>query len=125
MNINEKVAERLTSVAPVVEDRIVDLLAEKEISRRVEIITQGLARLEEMDKQSRRFERPDVETFTADGAAAPAVFSKARFEEKNKHADGIAKLTASIDKALDGDTSELAKILQQKGGKGGDKGDDE
>lgn len=112
-SINETVAAKLSDISPTVNGRVVDLLVEKEITRRVELITQGLSRLTEFDRENRKLSKPDVETFNADMTPAAPQFSKARVEEINKHREKTEKLQKALDKAIDkGDTGDLANLVK-------------
>jgi hypothetical protein len=114
--INEQVAERIKGIAPDVENKVVDLLVDKEVNRRVEIITQGLGKLEELDRESRKLSKPDVETFGEDGNLSSSGYSKARKEEREKLAQRIDKLTKAVEKAVGGDIGDLANLINQKQG---------
>lgn len=112
-SINEQVAEKLAGISPAVNGKVVDLLVEKEVNRRVELITQGLSKLNEMDRETRKLSKPDVETFNADLTPAAPQFSKARAEEINKHREKVEKLTKALDKAIDnGDIGDLTNLVK-------------
>jgi hypothetical protein len=112
--INEQVAERIKGISPQVEETVVNLLVDKEVNRRVELITQGLTRLEEFDRESRKLSKPDVETFDGDGNVASSGFSKDRTEARKKLTERTEKMTKAIDKALGGDIGDLANLVNQK-----------
>jgi hypothetical protein len=113
--INEQVGEKLKAIAPVVENKVVDLLVDKEVNRRVEIITQGLGKLEELDRESRKLSKPDVESYDGDGNLSSSGYSKVRKEEREKLAQRIDKLTKAVEKAVGGDIGDLANLVNQKG----------
>lgn len=112
-SINEAVAAKLADIAPTVTDRVVDLLTEKEINRRVELITQGLAKLTDMEREGRKLSKPDVQTFNADLSPAEPQFSAGRVEELKKHNEKTEKLTKALDKAIDkADFGDLINLLK-------------
>jgi predicted S18 family serine protease len=115
--IHEQVGEKLKTISPTVEGRVVDLLVDKEVNRRVEIISAGLTRLEEIQKEGRKLEKPDVEAYDDGGNLSSAAYSKARTEERKKLTERFDKMSKAIDKALAGDTGDLAQLVQQKSDK--------
>jgi multidrug resistance efflux pump len=112
-SINEQVAAKLADISPTVTGKVVDLLVEKEVNRRVELITQGLSKLNEFDRETRKLSKPDVEAFNADLTPAAPQFTKARVEEIKKHGEKVEKLTKALDKAIDsGDIGDLANLVK-------------
>lgn len=112
-SINEAVASKLENISPVVAEQVVNLLVEKEVNRRVELITQGLAKLNEYDREARKLSKPNVETFNADLTPAAPQFSKERVEEITKHREKTEKLSKALDKAIDkGDIGDLANLVK-------------
>lgn len=118
-SINEQVAEKLAGISPTVSGKVVDLLVDKEVNRRVELITQGLGKLSEMERETRKLSKPDVETFNTDLTPATPQFSKARVDEIGKQRQKVEKLTKALDKAIDdGDIGDLANFVKGGGDKG-------
>lgn len=113
--INEQVAERIKGISSDVEGKVVELLVVKEVNRRVELITQGLTRQEEIDKELRKLSKPDFEAYDEKGDLSSTGYTKARTEQRSKLLESDAKLVKAMDKALAGDTSDLANLVQQKG----------
>lgn len=113
-SIHEAVAEQVSKIAPVVKERVVNLLVEKEVNRRTELISQGLTRLSELDKENRKLSKPDHVTYSGDGTKSE-VFSKDQFEQREKLHEKIDKLEKAIAKAIDnGDIGDLANLVNQK-----------
>lgn len=110
--INMQVAERIKASAPDVEQRLVDMLVEKEVSRRVEVVGQGVGKANDLEKELRKIDKPDSETFNADGSTATATYTKARLEELKKTREKLDKLNKAIDKALAGDLGDLTNLIK-------------
>lgn len=114
--IHEKVAERLSDISPAVTDKVVDLLVDKEVNKRVDNITQGLAKLDDLEKERRKHSKPDVQTYKEDLSPADPQFSKERVDAIQKLNQKIEKLTKALDKAIDaGDFGDLNNLLHNKG----------
>ena len=114
--INEQVAERIKGIAPDVESKVVDLLVDKEVNRRVELITQGLGKLSDLEREARKVSKPDVEAYDEKGNLSSSSYSKQRAEERQKLADRAAKLEKALEKAVGGDIGDLANLVNQKQG---------
>lgn len=112
-SISEKIATQLKAVNPKVETKVVDAIVDREVTKRSTTIVQGLDKLDKLEKDFAKI-RPDVETFAGDnsGTQAGAVYSKSAWEGRKKAEAAIAKLTAAIDKALNGDLNDLNKLTQ-------------
>jgi hypothetical protein len=112
-SINEAVAEKLANISPVVNEKVVDLLVDKEVNRRVELITQGLAKLNEAERETRKLSKPNAETFNADGSVATTAFTKDALDALNKHNEKTEKLRKALDKAVDsGDIGDLTNLVK-------------
>ena len=113
--IHEQVAEKLSGISPAVSERVVDTLVEKEVNRRVEMITQGLAKLSDMEREMRKLNKPDVETFNHDGSPANVGFTKQKLDDISKQQQKMDKLTKALDNAIDkGDFGDLNNLVQNK-----------
>lgn len=118
--VQTKVAEQIATLNPKVEDAVVGVLVQRELTKRSDalvIVIDALAKLElEMKKQ-----KPDMVFYDADGTLAAESFSKAKFEEKKKLGEKITKYENAITKALDkGDFGDVYNLKNQKPGGSGD-----
>jgi uncharacterized membrane-anchored protein YjiN (DUF445 family) len=112
--INQQVAERIKTCAPDVEQRLVDHLVEKEVSRRVEVIGQALAKLDTMDRDRRKLAKPTTQSFNLDGSIASESYTKEALEALKKHDEKRSKLQRATDKALNGDLGDLGSLINEK-----------
>ncbi len=97
-----------------VANKVVDFFVKKEVDRRVTALTTAVTELEKLEKEALKV-KPDQQSFDADGKVVAETFSKAKFEEKKKAGEKIAKLRKAIEKALnDNDFGDL--FNQSKGG---------
>lgn len=112
VTINSAVAERIKASAPEVETRLVEMLVDREVSRRVELIGQGLAKLDEMAREARKLEKPTHVTLNRDGTTASETFTKEALEAIKKHTEKTDKLQRAVDKALNGDLGDLPNLLK-------------
>lgn len=111
--INEQVADRLKTIAPDVESKVVELMVEKETNRRVEIISQAIAKLDDMQREQRKLGKPDQQSFDGDGKEVSSGFSKERTEERKKLAEKMDKLSKALEKAIGGDLGDLNNLVKQ------------
>lgn len=121
ISVHAKVAEQIGAINPKVEDKVVGVLVERELTKRADalvVVLDGLSKLESDLKKI----RPDMEMYSPDdGSLAASAFSKAKNEEKKKMNEKIAKYTNAITKALDkGDYGDVYNLKNQKPGGSGD-----
>lgn len=114
-DVLEAVKTKVSASPEVVQNRIIDLLVEREVSARVDMIDQALAKLVAFKKDLEKI-KPDTSTFTEAGVET-RVFSKAKFEEKKKLEEKIAKLEGALDKALEnsGEYNKLVDVMKSIG----------
>jgi hypothetical protein len=113
-SINSKVAERIAGCAPEVEQRLIDSLAEKEVSRRVELIGQGLSKLDQMTRERYKLAKPTNVTYNLDNTIASESYSKEALEALKKHDEKFDKLQRAVEKALKGDLKDLPGLVNSK-----------
>ena len=103
-----EVADKVKSSAPEVFGRLRDSMVEKEVAIRVSKLDAAFASRLEMQQSLRKIDRPDQETYNADGTVATATYTKARLEEIKKVKEVLAKLETAMEKALsEGDFAKL------------------
>lgn len=94
------VAEKVKESGPVVYQRMVETLVEKEISDRVNLLDKALQKRFQLQVDLRKANKPDVETFNADGSTATQSFTKGKLEEIKKAKEALEKHEQALEKAL-------------------------
>jgi hypothetical protein len=121
--IQEAVAEKIAQSGENVANTVIEKLAEVEISKRVEAITKGIQKQEQLERDLKKINKNDVVTYV-DGVATE-VMSKNRFEEIRRNKDKIDNLTKAIDLALVQNSfdayNKLAETLKKLDNVGGNK----
>lgn len=122
MTIQEKVAEKIAGSGANIADTVVNKLAEVEITRRVDILTNAIKKQEPLEKELKKIDGKDDVTTYVNGAEVKAM-SKQRFDEIKKAKENVEKLNAAINTALTDNTTEaynkLDETLKKIGGAGG------
>jgi hypothetical protein len=113
-----EVADRIKNGKDDVRARLVNVLVERELTSRVDLLDKALAKHGELTKAMKKI-KPDVETFDATGAKLEQ-FSKAKFEEKKKAEDQVTKLEAALELAFNGDFGKLKELVGKGGNSGGE-----
>jgi hypothetical protein len=106
-----EVADKIKGSGEAVRARLVDAMVEKELASRVECLDKAFQRRFELLTNLRKIERPDTETYNADGTVASASYTKARIEEIKKAKEALEKHENALEKALS--TNDFSKL---KGG---------
>lgn len=116
-SIREMVAEKLASLGPGIEDRVVDLLTEKELVRRTDLVLASIQKLDGLERDSQKLTE-DQQFYDSTGAVTSKSFSKQRFEERKKNAEQQQKVQRALEAALDkNDWSQLPNVTgKQKDG---------
>ena len=110
MNIREAVTERIAKSGDEIASRVVDLLAEETLKKRVQQITQAMTESDNLNRDLKKM-KPDIVTYNADGSRASESFSKKVIDDRNKAMARIKKVEAAITKALDtGDYGDVASL---------------
>jgi tripartite-type tricarboxylate transporter receptor subunit TctC len=114
-DVLEAVKTKINTSSDTVQARVIELLAEREIASRVDTVDQALTKLVAFKKEQEKI-KPDVSTFN-EGGTETKVYSKAKFEEKKKLDEKIAKLEAALDKALElaGEFGKLVEVMKSMG----------
>lgn len=110
--ITEVVAQKLAEISPVVNEKVIDALVDREVEKRTKLIVDSLDKLRSLQGELRKI-KPDVgQSFSEDGTETkPTQYSKAKFEERKKLLEQIAKLQTALDVAIDkGDMSKLNEL---------------
>ncbi len=126
--IQQKVAEKITGSGTTIVNTVVDALASVEINKRIELVTKAVGRQESLEKEFQKSHKPDTAEITdASGAIiTPAGYTKAKRESITKDKAKLAGLNTDLITALETNTPESYKKLQETlnklGNAGGDKG---
>lgn len=122
--IQEKVAEKIAGSGENIADTVVNKLAEVEISKRVDILTEAIKKQEGVEKDFNKVDGKNDVTTYVDGKEVTAM-SKGRFDEIKKAKENVEKLNNAIDEALTKNTTEaytkLYETLKKLGNAGADK----
>lgn len=127
--INEKIAEKIAGLVPIVENEVIDLLVAKELKKRSDAIVTAMGLLEVEERGFKRLV-PDSVTYDDNGTATSSGFTKGRIDERKKATVKMEKLTKAIEKAITkGDMSDVYNLANSKPekegrdqGKGADSG---
>lgn len=112
-NINTAVADRLANIAPVVSEKVINHLVEKEVNRRADAVILALSTIDKLTSDLKKF-KPDIVSYNGDGTEASANWSKPKLDEKNKVESTIAKLNKAVEKALtENDFGDLFNLTKQ------------
>ncbi len=101
------IAERVATSNPVVTQRYIDTQVEKEITDRVALLDKGMQKRFQCLTELNKVNRPDQETFNADGSLASGTYSKDRLKAIKDAREALAKIEGALEKALGGDWSKL------------------
>jgi hypothetical protein len=101
------IAERVAGSNPVVTQRYIDSQVEKEVGDRVNLLDKGMQKRFQCMTELNKVNRPDNETFNADGSLASGTFSKERLKAIKDAKEALAKIEGALEKALGGDWSKL------------------
>lgn len=107
--IASKVAERIGAIGPEVNERVIETLTERELEKRANLIVAKNDELVAFKKELNKI-KPDVGgSFLEDGTEVKATsYSKAKFEERKKLLEKIAKYEKALTLAcVKGDMSKL------------------
>lgn len=98
--------------AGAIQARVTDMLVEREVARRAEMITSALNKLESAQKDHQAI-KPDIESFDIDDSGQETrttQWSKAQLKKFKDSQARIAKIQEAIEKALDGDFSKIGNL---------------
>lgn len=112
ITIREKVGERIAALSPAVEAKVIEHFVQKEADRRADAIIKGIDKLTDLTRERRKTEKGDIISYNSDGSVATQTYSKDRLEANKKADEQIQKLAKAIDKALEGDASDLFNLTK-------------
>lgn len=108
-------------------NRVVDVFAEREIARRVKLLTDGFDKLTTVSKAYDDINKPDIKQFADPNPSTPAtgVYSEKRRGEIAKAKKAVDKLTEAITQALTSANYDALEKVVKGGGKDEAKGESE
>lgn len=109
MSIHEILGDQFARCAPQVTERVVNVLVDREVSKRADAIVKVLDKLAELHKDSFRI-KADVVSFDDQGKVVSATWSKDQLEKKKKNTEQILKFERAIDKATDDKKPDMADV---------------
>lgn len=111
--IRAEVATRIQGIGPTVKGHLLDALAKAEEQRIQNAVSLVFNRLETVETQIRKNERPTVKTFNRDGSVASESFSEEQIKELKK----LGEEKERLEKALTGafEDSKFDKLFEIAG----------
>ena len=117
MDIKIAVAERISNAGPHIAQRVIDIMAEETLKKRVNSIVSAQTEADNLTRQIRRT-KPDMVGYNESGIILSAAFSKKGLGDRNILVERLAKIERAITLALEkGDWTLMDKL----GGKDGNK----
>lgn len=108
-----EVADSLKAATAQVRSQVKELLVSREVSKRVDLLDKGLAKLRDLKKEVEKV-RP-VEKFSADGTKLPGEYTKADWQTRSKAQEKVTKLENALEKAFAGqEFDKLAGLVSGK-----------
>jgi len=114
----QRAAQAIANSGPTVAQKVVDVLATREIEKRANTLVTGLDKLTKLRGDARKI-KPDQLAYGADcKPVGEGTYSKAKAEELKKANEAIDKLQAALDLALSdkADFSKLYNLVNSSSG---------
>lgn len=105
------VAEKISGSNDVIKEKVIDVLAGREITRRADLVVKAFDHLDSLKKSLSKV-KPDQVLYSDSGEKLQEGFSRAKLEEKNKLQDSLDKLSNAIDLALG--KGDFSKLFEQE-----------
>lgn len=110
--ISEAIAARLSGVAPLTREKVIDHFAQKLATKQADALIVGLDKLDGLNKENYKLKADQI-VYNAGGTPISEGFSKARLDERKKLGEQIEKLSKAIDKAdAKGDFADLYNLTK-------------
>lgn len=111
--LQEEVADVLKNGAQHVKGKLRDLLVEREVSKRVELLDKGMNKLREARRELDKIRPPTV--FNGAGEKMEGTFSKDEWQKKQQAKEKVEKLEKTLESAFAGqDFDKLASLVAGK-----------
>ncbi len=105
-----QVAERVKGSGSAIQERYINTLVEKEITDRVGLLDKAMQKRFTCLSELNKVNRPDVETFDAEGKLVSGTYTKERIKAIREAKEALAKVENAIDKALGGDWQKVKEL---------------
>jgi hypothetical protein len=105
-----EVANRVKGTNDIVQETYITKLVQKEVEQRVDLLDKAMQKRFTCLTELNKINRPDVETFDADGKLASGTYTKDRLKAIKDAKENLAKVENAIDKALAGDWSKVKEL---------------
>lgn len=109
--IQEVVLTKISESDENVFNNVVNKFVDIEINSRVDLIMSGCKKQDELEKMIKKISKNDVITYI-DGQAVE-VMSQARYDEIKKQKEKLNRLVFCLNEALNKNSSETYKVLQE------------
>ncbi len=109
--IQEVVLTKISESGENVFNNVVNKFVDIEINSRVDLIMSGCKKQDELEKMIKKISKNDVITYI-DGQAVE-VMSQARYDEIKKQKEKLNRLVSCLNDALNKNSSETYKVLQE------------
>jgi len=109
--IQEVVLTKISESGENVFNNVVNKFVDIEINSRVDLIMSGCKKQDELEKMIKKISKNDVITYI-DGQAVE-VMSQARYDEIKKQKEKLNRLVSCLYEALNKNSSETYKVLQE------------
>lgn len=113
MELLVQVGERLTTSGDQVKETVINTLVEIEINRRVELVTKVIKTIDNFEKDLKKLSNPDDVRYQSDGITKIECFTKERIDNRTKTTEKLEKLTNKLNQALNTNTEQSFKELQE------------
>lgn len=111
--LQEEVATVLKDGSEHVKGKLRDLLVEREVSKRVELLDKGMNKLREAKRELDKIRPPTV--FNGAGEKMEGTFSKDEWQKKQQAKEKVEKLEKTLENAFAGqDFDKLASLVAGK-----------
>lgn len=119
--IKETIASQVALSAPAVQEAVIAGFVAKETEGRAQSISAGYLKIEKLQGELKKIDRPDIQKLGRDGKPVEeGSYSKERAETIKKTEEEIAKWEAALAKAWgaegDPDFTKLRELIQKDGG---------
>lgn len=117
-----EVADVLKASSGTVRTRLRDVLVERELVKRVELLDKALVKRRDLVKELDKIRPEDM--FDAQGGKVPGNFTKSQHEQRKKAQERLTKFDAALERAFSGEGfDKLAQFVAGGGGSDKDESD--